>query len=205
MNHQRDSFVGVDPGFAGAIALINGGVPMIWDMPVRTAKLDRKRELDLGRLWVIIRQFKQDLDAPLVGLEWPTTRPGEGAERAKRFGVQMGQLEALLYAARLDYERVPPATWKGHLCVTGKTQDNWEQISIDLFTTYYPEYTELIYGPQGGLKDGRLDALLIAHYMRVNTLSGIAGVVEEHGKGSVQAEALMLGGGRQGKKKMRGV
>jgi hypothetical protein len=199
---DHEDYVGIDPGFNGAIAVIDsGGVPQVWDMPTYKPS-PRMREYDLGLLNVRFRQLKR-IHNPFVGLEWPTTRPGEGAERCKRFGVGLGQLEALLYCLRMEYVRIPPATWKMKLNLDGKTKKGWEKQNAAFFDMFYPDYTEMIRGPRGGIKDGRCDALLIAHYYRLKTRAGMAQVVEQFGKGSTEAMVLCLNGGKKRKGIMR--
>ena len=201
---QHLHYVGIDPGFSGALALMSaeGTSVEVWDMPLLPYSKDRQRELDIGGLVEIYRKFILLPDTG-IGIEWPSTRPGEGAERSERFGRQKGILEALTYCSGLAYTHVPPNLWKGRLGLPGKTDPDAVHLSAEMFIGYYPEYGHLIVGPRGGLKDGRIDALLVAHFLRTGTYRGAQTVVERHGQGSPQAMALMLRGGR-GKRKSRG-
>jgi hypothetical protein len=173
----RRFYCGIDPGFDGAIALLNssGSLAYVWDMPTtrqekgKNAGRDRTRELDLGSLRDILRGVRSR-PGVLVGLENPTTRPGEGSERAARFGRQLGILETMLYMLGFNYRRLAPNLWTGRLGVPGKqANDEAIQIRDRLFRQEYPGHRDLVRGPRGGIKDGRLDAFLIAHYLRQKT------------------------------------
>jgi hypothetical protein len=189
-NHAH--YAGIDPGFSGAIGVMNadGSYVQVWDMPVTTGSKDRQREIDLARLRDILRGLRALPDC-VVGLEWPTTRPGEGAERSERFGRQKGYLEAMLYCVGLDYYKLAPNLWKGRLGLPGKSDPEAKRLADTEFHTYYSEYGDLVRGPRGGLRDGRCDALLIAHFLRIRTVSAMRGVVEKYGKDSPEALALL--------------
>lgn len=169
-------YAGVDPGFSGAIAVMNatGTSLHVFDMPVTYAKEDRKREIDLDGLRDIFKYLKQLPDCG-VGIEWPTTRPGEGAERCERFGRGKGYLEAFAFLSCLDYWKIAPNRWCGRLNLPGKDHEGAIVERAGLFEQLYPAWAGLIRGPRGGVLDGRLDALLIAHCLRIGLLTGVAG------------------------------
>lgn len=196
---RHENYIGIDPGFSGAISRINqsGSLVDVWDLPTISGEKDREREFDLGRLHDRIRSLRR-LPDPVVGLEYPTTRPGEGAERAKRFGQGLGFLEAMLYCCGLPYYKIVPNLWKGRLGLPGKETPGANAIGAEAFKRYYPAHEVLIFGPRKGILDGRLDALMIAHFLRTNTLEGRRAVADQFGKGSPEAMALVLGAGGRG-------
>lgn len=193
---EHQGYVGIDPGFSGAISYINKTATMIevHDLPVTGE--GKKREFDLDGIIGILRRYSF-LPDTVVGLEWPSTRPGEGAERSERFGRGKGYLHALCHALKLRYHLVVPALWKGRLSLPGKTDPTANQQGLALLRTFYSEAEGLVLGPRGGIKDGRLDALLIAHFLRTLSVGGMRSVVNKFGKGSVEAQALLLGRGRR--------
>ena len=195
------NFLGVDPGFHGAIGRISvdGQRVSVSDLPVVQADLDRQREFNIPALVEQVQGIAR-LPEATVGLEFPTTRPGEGAERARRFGHGVGLLEGMLVMAGIAYKRIPPQLWKGRLNLPGKDTPGAVKTSADFFDFYYPEYGHLIRGPKGGLLDGRIDALLIAHFMRMQQVEGLEGMVKKFGKGSDQALLYLLSGGKKRKK-----
>lgn len=195
---------GIDPGFTGAIALMNqaGTDVRVWDMPI--SGTGREREIDLPGLRQVFKHLRRMPDCA-VGLEWPTTRPGEGAERSERFGRGKGYLEAFAFLMGLDCYKLAPNLWKRRLGVPGKSDKEANKIGARLFEDYYPEHATLIRGPRGGIKSGCLDALLIAHFLRTSSYQGMKAVVEKFGKGSPEAMALCMRAGRRGSKKLKGI
>ena len=195
-------FVGIDPGFSGAVGSISEDGSDVWvcDMPVKMrGKTKKYKVLDCRRLYDVLQA--SGMFCGVVGLEDPTTRPGEGAERAARFGRQLGMLEMALTLAGADFELIAPALWKGRLGLAGKETDRRSEQGHELFKRFYPDHEALLYGPRGGLKDGRLDALLIAHWLRTRTLGGMQAIADKFGKDSPEAMALVLGGGKKKRRK----
>lgn len=202
---QHEFYAGIDPGFTGAIGLMNitGSVVKVWDIPIRrTGPRNRHREYDLDKLEPVYRYLAR-LPLLALGIEWPTTRPGEGAERAERFGRGKGYLEAFAHLKRLSYFKIAPNLWKGRLGLPGKSSTEANRQAADLFDIYYPEYGDLIRGPRGGVRDGRCDALLIAHFLRLQTVRGTRSVVEKFGNQSDEAMLLALKGATGRKRRLR--
>lgn len=196
--------VGVDPGFEGGIARINqaGTVVEAFDMPVTKTEKERQREYDLPQLRDIFRRYRQ-LPGSFIQIEWPTTRPGEGAERSERFGRGKGYLHAFafLICGPDKFRLVPPNLWKGRLGLPGKSDPQANPLGAKLFKQFYPDHAGLIYGPRGGILSGKLDALLIAHWSRMSTMGGLTEVVKRFGKGSDEAMLALFGRGNTKKPK----
>jgi hypothetical protein len=104
-------------------------------------------------------------------------------------------------ALRQDYQRIDPQKWKNRLGLPGKQLDPGLKLHLTIFDTYFPEYRPLITGPRGGIKDGRLEAVLIAEYMRRKTMGGMRATADRFGKDSVEAMGMVLGMGRRRRKK----
>jgi hypothetical protein len=192
-------YAGIDPGFSGAIALINaaGTSVRVWPMPVtQRGESDKSRELDLAGLLVIFRLLRQFPDTA-VGIEWPSTRPGEGAERSERFGRGKGYLEAFAYLHGLEYFKLAPNLWKGRLGLPGKESDPGSARAAALWERLHPSKAGLVRGPRGGVLDGPLDALLIASFLR-----STGGTTATVARGSTEAMAFVLGAGPR-KQRMR--
>lgn len=191
-------YAGIDPGQTGGFGIINakGTTVRCWDMPLTQAEKDRQKEIDLDELHQSFKQLKIRPSLAL-GIEWPTTRPGEGAERSERFGRGKGYLHAFAHLLGLDYYLIAPNLWKSRLGLPGKSDRTANRQGAELLDRYYPDFTGLYRGPRGGIKDGRVDALLIAHFLRTRSVGGMRAVVDKHGKDSPEAWALVLGGGKK--------
>ena len=162
-------YLGIDPGHSGGIALLNaaGTTCCTWDMPTR--KHGTVVEIDLPPLYDILTQA---LHFPVIvaGLEWPSAWPGtfgNVARDATAFGKGLGTLDAILWAMGFDYRRVPPQQWKQRLGLVGKSWDAKSEQGHALWLREYPQHADRVTGSRGGLKDGLLDACLIAHYLRI--------------------------------------
>jgi len=195
------NYIGIDPGFTGAVARFAVGPPLrlyVADIPVIGGR-GRKRQYDLEALVPIFKRL-QRLPATDIALEYPSTRPGEGAERSKRFGEGIGILRGIMAALGIEPALVVPNLWKGRLGLPGKTDPEANKQAAALFDTYYPEFTDLIRGPRGGLKSGRIDAALIAHWRWVGSGYGMRAVIAKFGKDSPEAQMIALMGGRKRKR-----
>lgn len=199
---RATTFVGIDPGFTGAIGSITeNGLVSVTDLP--TIRLPKKPiEFDVPLLVKTLQAIYNEDEQSFFALEFPSTRPGEGAERSKRFGHGIGLVEGVLACLNAKYERVYPNQWKGCLGIPGKTDPRANQTAAAFLEAYYPAVKALIRGPKGGLLDGRIDALLIAHYIRTRHYSGLRNIVQKFGKGSAQALLPILTGGRRGRKSL---
>lgn len=200
---EHKFYLGIDPGFTGALGLINSAGTSVeaWDMPVTGT--GKKREYDLDGLATLFKRLRR-LPQLVVGIEWPTTRPGEGAERSERFGRGKGYLHAYAHVLGLEYYLISPALWKGRLGLPGKSDSQANRIACDYFRGHYPNCDRgVVEGPRGGVRHGRVDALLIAHFLRARTVGGLRSIVDQHGKNSVQAWQAIGRAGRRGRKKTR--
>lgn len=169
-------YAGIDVGRKGGFGLISGDKSLIrvWPMP---------KEHNRGvSLWGIKEVFDtwEDLrvqqDAVLkIAIEWNTSRPGEVPDYAFRFGLQTGQIDGLMFNRDgWDVEYVTPNKWKPKLGLPGKSWDEKSEQGVRFWDHTYPGQEGLIRGPRGGVHDGLLDALLMAHYSWLvnGTMSG---------------------------------
>lgn len=188
---------GLDVGFKGALGVLDrsGKVKGVWDLPViYTGDDDSSREFDLPAMEALFLSLAEYHDL-VLGIEWPTTRPGEGAERSERFGRGKGYIEAFAYLTGIPYFKLPPNLWKPALGLPGKDHPQAIPLAHEHLNRHHPESEPLIYGPLGGLKDGRIEALLIAHFLWDQRISKISDVVKQYGKGSDEAVLACLTAG----------
>jgi hypothetical protein len=119
-------YIGIDPGFTGGIAAINGSAPRLWDMPTYSFRVTRFRnkrrtegtetELDHAKVLAILRELS--LEGPCFAmLEKAQVRPstggkGQGVVSQAKFYGQFDALRMALTAVGIGFEVVHPATWK---------------------------------------------------------------------------------------------
>jgi hypothetical protein len=155
--------VGIDVGMGGAIAILEKEqVPgeeriletaHIYDMP------EKHNFRDIEKILIAIPN-----DEVRVIIEAQNPFPGQGVKSVYSLGWQVGYLNALLDYLKMPYEEVRSATWMKFYGLKGKKHVDGKQALFNKAQKLYP-YAELR-GPKGALKDGRVDALLIAHYCK---------------------------------------
>lgn len=165
-------YIGIDPGKKGAIACLNasGSAARSYPMPVKKARGEGEpQEYDLDGLYHVFGLLRR-LPNVRVGVEWPVAYPGtfgNVARDAEQFGRGKGYLHAFLWMMGFDFSMISPLKWKQKLGLPGKSWDAKSEQGRALWVAKYPHHAQTILGPRGGLLDGPLDALLIAHYMRI--------------------------------------
>jgi hypothetical protein len=152
---------GIDVGHKGGLAIFNTdtGEIRLWEMPP-----EQNRGTNLEELWQILQSWPSDT---IVGLEYNTCRPGEVPDFAMRFGIQTGELRAALFSFKFETMLVFPQVWMGKLGLWGKQNDPHLQYRMALIREKYPHAEPLLVGPRGGIKDGLVEALLIAEWVRL--------------------------------------
>lgn len=190
-------YLGVDPGLYGAFALVaeSGRLVRLEDMPVLPGTA-HSGNYDPAGILALVRRLSRLPDLT-VGVEWPQTRPGEGAQRSRNFGLGLAYLEMACLACGCDYAKIDPQKWKNRYGLQGKAHDPGLANHLAVYDLYFPDGRGRITGSRGGIKDGRLEACLIAEFLRRKTYAGMKATAERFGKGSVEAMAMVLGTGRR--------
>ena len=164
--------IGVDPGNAGAIAVINTKTKEIqfFDTPTVTIKSGKKfkNQMDPHAASLILQAFG-DEEGLLVTIEKVAPMPsiagpnGEerrtmGATSAFNFGMGFGMWQGICAASLIPYQLVHPATWKAKLMRDMNREKDASRVkAMQLYPQTAKDLTRK--------KDhGRADALLLAHY-----------------------------------------
>lgn len=145
---------GIDPGAKGAVCILRPS-SNIWFID-----LDKVAWPDLV---ATLQKFKKESTHCLV--ERVRSLPGMSARSNFSFGYNIGQLDTAIELAGLSPTKVLPKVWQREVGVSIPPKTNSKDrklITAKRCLELYPDAE--IYGPKGGLKDGRSDALLIAHY-----------------------------------------
>lgn len=156
-------FLGVDPGAKGAICLldVSSGDVQFFPTPVREGMPSFRSVY--AKLWPI-----DNINWVSAAVEDVHSLYGMSAKSNFAFGYNLGLVHALLQACGIDWIEVQPKEWQ-RVCSlpTQKFLGDYplKQAVADVANLLYPDAE--LYGPKGGLLDGRADALLIAHYLRL--------------------------------------
>ncbi len=157
------AILGIDPGGTGALCLLDGDTENVFflDMPpIRTTSV---RD---GYLWIKEALFMFD---PQVYLEDVHSIYGASAKSNFGFGKSVGKIQTMLDCIGVDYELIQPKKWQKIVNAPTRKflcgQMDLKTAMADMAQALYPKAE--LHGPKGGLKDGRSDALLIAHAGRI--------------------------------------
>lgn len=147
--------LGIDPGLSGAIAILDDGqLVEIVDIEASDSRIN------CAHLSSLIHKHQPDFAI----CELVTSRPGQGVTSTFTFGHALGSITGVLSALGVPYLLIRPQAWQGHFDIqtSSKEKQIHKQEIADLAQRLYPGAS--LYGPRGGLRDGRSDALLLAHY-----------------------------------------
>lgn len=146
---MQTTYIGIDPGKSGALAIIHsdGGVEI---KPFNSA--DYVNTLD--RLTLFETPIKCCVEK--VG-----AMPGQGVVSMFNFGHNLGFIEGILQANSIPYQLVPPQTWKKEFSLTGEKSK-----SIEVCQKLFPNVSLLASERCRKPNDGMAEALLMAEYAR---------------------------------------
>jgi crossover junction endodeoxyribonuclease RuvC len=150
--------LGVDPGLAGAIAVLSRQeVILLADLPVHRVGAAHKKatrpELDLHTLYALLVEHAPYQHAVI---EKVAARPGQGTVSMFRFGFAYGAITGLLVALGVPLTLVQPKDWQRQ-CGIGPAPDAARQRAAQLFPAVAPQLSRKA-------DCHRADALLIAAF-----------------------------------------
>lgn len=150
-------WLGVDPGKSGGMCVLfeDGGVEFI-DWPKSNSCHD---------IYPAVRRAIQGHEVVMAAKEKVSAMPGQGVRSMFSFGENNGAWKMLLAVLRIPYVDPTPQQWQKNL-VRKSDHAEPKQRAYLAAVRLYPQHAELLRGPQGGLKDGRCDSLLLAHFVR---------------------------------------
>lgn len=151
---ERKYYAGIDPGFSGAIAIIDDHQRIVecHDMPLHGVK--GKEEIDCDEVIAILLNYHLSH----VAIEKAQAMPKQGCVSMFRYGDGYGQIKGICIALGLKRSLVPPQTWKKRMMhgmdkSKGASIVRAEQL-FDFHSTRKKDH-------------GKADAILIAEYGRL--------------------------------------
>lgn len=173
-------FIGVDPGFTGAIAFLDDvegrEYARVYDMPTR--EQGTRKRVDRDAVTALIRE---EMTASPGGIRLVAvveavasignkkTKKGEdrkeGTQSMLRFGQGQGEVLGIVTAMGALVFEIPPPTWKAKTGLIGVGEKDVCKRAWLMFKL--PR--ETLFGPGGGAKHGRAEALFLAAYGRMLT------------------------------------
>lgn len=157
MGENSRRYVGIDPGHDGAVAIIQDGQVRIVDMP------DSFRELrDL---------FIDQPEESFCVYEKAYLDSSQGGKSNRTYFIGIGKIEAALEDTFSpgNVKEVSPMSWKKMFRLNAargerKTKVQRKLDSVRAAVKIFPDLEPQLYGPKGGMKDGRAEAVLMAVY-----------------------------------------
>jgi len=150
---NRQYYIGIDPGATGAIAMIDKQLNILRlnDWPgdeIQAAACIRE---------IISAHDSENIEI-FAAIERVNAMPKQGVTSTFKFGANYGIWKGILAAFQISFIEVRPQAWqKG---VISKAQD--KKPAVAAAGRLFPKAQ--LFGPRGGAKDGRADALLIAYW-----------------------------------------
>jgi len=158
--------IGVDPGASGALCSLDSCTKEI-----KFHSTPQSKNL-FDSIGAILNWLSTQHIPTIVAIEDVHSMGGMSAKSNFQFGRNLGLIEALIHSWSNQVEYVQPKVWQKACGISFIYPERLKAIKrgkIRKMTTaaraleLYPGAD--IYGPKGGLKDGRSDALMIAHYL----------------------------------------
>jgi crossover junction endodeoxyribonuclease RuvC len=177
-----NTFIGIDPGKTGGVAIISpSGIKLI-DCPVieiKTKVKSKKPNLTLfdqladkgtvksktkittkSNPALMASELAQLVTSnSIIAIESVHSMPGQGVRSTFDFGMNFGIWLGVIAALNIPMELVPPQEWKKHYGLIGKDKDASRIIAVQLFPQMAMELKLKKY-------NGRAEALLLAEYLR---------------------------------------
>ena len=156
-------YIGIDPGFKGAVAILNGDSVKVIDAPVLTIGKS-KREHNIPAMVRIFEEYTSQegifLGGVVVAIEKVHSMPRQGVASVFTFGKGFGIWLGILSTIGIPFEEVTPQRWQGVMLdgmQRGKDANRLRAMQL------FPKLSSAL-----SLKkhDGRADALLLAEYRR---------------------------------------
>lgn len=156
-----NTYVGIDPGLSGAIAIQAGDKVTVSKLPTTGGK---PNELYLPALLTFIRE--NITSNPVVVLEKVHAMPKQGVSSTFKFGDTYGQLKGLMAGLEIPYSLVTPQQWKKKVLVGLNWKGN-KAMSIEFCMRRFAG-TDLMATPCSRVPhDGIADALCMSEYARL--------------------------------------
>ena len=143
-------YIGIDPGAKGCMCLIGNGKLVF-------------KDFDLKEYSSTLKALSSPYDTEImVAVEKVHAMTAQGDSSSYSFGQRLGEPEEILTALQIPYELVAPKDWQKACGIPAKSD---KKGIASVMQKLYP--TAELYGNKGGLRDGRSDALGLAHFIRL--------------------------------------
>ena len=154
--------VGIDPGAKGSICFLDSVTKEILFADTPQGYGDAQRILKA----LVTIHLKNPIQ--MIGIEDVHSIYGMSAKSNFSFGFNVGQVHTIAEMTDIGIDLVQPKIWQAGCGIRFKPKmksADRKRIVADTAIRLYPSAD--IFGPKGGLLDGRADSLMIAHYLLI--------------------------------------
>lgn len=151
--------IGIDPGAAGAVAIIgvDGKLIEVWDMPTVQIQIGKALKSRVSPE-MLAHELSCWKNVRCAYLEKVNAMPGQGVTSMFAFGESYGIVRGVLAGLSIKCETVPPAKWKRDMKVN-EGKDGSRARAVQLWPDKAGEFKRV-------KDDGRAEAALIAEWGR---------------------------------------
>lgn len=153
---KEDVVIGIDPGLKGAICAL---------LIKQNKLLFRCTPEDPLLLMEFFNEVKKMYNLRCIAIEDVHSILGMSAKSNFSFGRNVERVNLLAQLTKVRIELVQPKVWQKFIGVKQKGPAIKKEVA-EIASRLYP--TAALFGPKGGLLDGRSDSLMIAHYAAYN-------------------------------------
>jgi crossover junction endodeoxyribonuclease RuvC len=151
------TFVGIDPGLTGAVAVLFGEKAEVYDIPtIKKGDGAVKYEIDPAGLGRVLRFGIVNSEKVVAALERVNSMPGQAASSTFSLGDSFGVCRAVLSLTNLPLTYVTPMAWKKYFKLT-KDKEEARALAIKRYPQVELHLKKHI---------DRAEALLIATYLK---------------------------------------
>lgn len=156
-------YLGIDPGFSGALAVLHENTAVVFDVPIVKVKTKKgfKTFFDMTGMARLLRRYANPSTNGFIvhaAIEKVGSMPEQGIVGAFRFGEGYGLWRGMLTAYNIPFTEVMPGQWKGEMMHGLGTEKGHSILRAkQLFPTVVLDRKK---------DDGRAEALLIAEFLR---------------------------------------
>lgn len=161
---KKVAVVGIDPGNKGALCLL---IPETKQIAFKETT-ERAKEL-----YYWFRLIESEFNLAVCMIEDVSAIHGSAAKATFSFGANVERMNVIPEIAEISIDKVRPKAWQKHIGLTvpanlagsqnaAKRSRFIKKEVANIASRLYPKAD--LFGPKGGLLDGRSDALMIAHY-----------------------------------------
>ena len=114
---KESAYVGVDPGMNGALAVlaVDGAVISCIQLPILSAGVRGRSELDAGHLLKNLQVLQADWDIVVCAVEHQQPFPGQGVVAVGTLMLNYGQILGMIACLGWSLVKPIPTRWKGDL------------------------------------------------------------------------------------------